>query len=930
LTGGIALAKNKSGGKDKINKSAAISKSRPERRGREEDSERKKQTRQKLEYLLLFLMTLIVALVLLIGPFFRGLFFPRELLYANALIFALLIIWGFFRILIKDGRLFSSPLEICLAVLTAAYFVSFFVAVHKRDALTEVLKTASYVVIYLVALDVGRHFVLPWNKNKQTAKGETGAALDRVEDEQSARHPGVNLLLHIALVSAVAIAVASLGVAAGHWDFPFTYDGRRISTPIGYANTGAAYLMAAYYLAIALAPLAKKWLRSLYLAPAAVLLLTVILTFSRGAWLLLPPLGLLLVIASPPGERLRAFLYLAITALAAAPLALAADTIFQTQTPILACPVIIAAAVIAAFLGLVVDLYLSQSKKKRLVLAGLGTGLVLLVLIVTLVAPMLSPITLHTPADQSASINEVQQVIENVSAGETYRLTFDVKADYALETGLEVPEYVWGVRVLGGLPGYGYTDLLEHRADATDGWQAEEFVFQANEDATRLEVHLFNEYPGTTVTVRSVKLITEGKERNLNFFASRVLPPRFYDRIFSYSRDRNLDRRLELFAVALDVIKDYPVLGAGGRGWAAIYKGYIDYDYSSRTVHNHYLEVWIEAGIFGFLAFVGIWISFAAAFIRNCFIGRASPRRWQLWTAAFLPVAALGTHSAIDWNFTFASVGYYLFALLAAGMSMDNLPWFGKFGARQKSPERNSLPVGIVAMIVGLFLTIYSIFLIIGLHASWQSQEYVAQGNLKQAISEMEKGIYYDPFRAENYFNLSVIIEERAVRTQNPADIENMIFMSRRAHELEPFSAVYMGRYGQLLLSYVDIDAGLAYIDRTIELSPYTVNNYTLAAITRLNLAEFYVQMDAPAEAEYFLKQILVIEQQMADRFGHSRPLNFILGRTHQLLGNESAAIEYFQSVREGEQNYREAQQFLAEILGENDVKEDDEASVTE
>jgi O-antigen ligase len=930
LTGGIALTKNKSGGKDKINKVDAKSKSRPERKGRVEDPERKQQTRQKLEYLLLALMTLIVALVLLIGPFFRGLFFPRELLYAKALIFALLIIWGLFRILIKDGRLFHSPLDICLAVLTVSYFVSFFVAVHKRDALTEVLKAASYVVIYLVALDVGRHFVLPWNKNKQTTNSGTGAVPEREEDQEGARHPGVNLLLHIAFVAAVAIAVASLGVAAGHWDFPFSYDGRRISTPIGYANTGAAYLMAAYLLAIALAPLAKKWLRSLYLAPAAVLLLTVILTFSRGAWLLLPPLGLLLVISSAPGERLRAFLYLAVTALAAVPLALIADTIFQTQTPILAWPVIIAAAVIAAFLGLLVDLYLNQSKKKRLVLAGLATGLVLLALLIILVVPMLSPITLHTPADQTASFNSVQQVIENVSAGETYRLTFDVKADYAVETGQETPEYFWGVKVLGGVPGYSYTNLLEHRAGATDGWQTEEFIFQANEDATRLEIHLFNEYPGTSVKVRSAKLITEVKERNLTFYTSRVLPPRFYDRIFSYSRDRNLDRRLELFAVAIDVIKDYPILGAGGRGWAAVYKGYIDYDYSSRTVHNHYLEVWIEAGIFGFLAFVGIWISFAAAFIRNCFIGRASPRRWQLWTAAFLPVAALGAHSVIDWNFTFASVGYYLFALLAAGMSMDSLPWFGKLGAGQKSPGRNSLPVGIVAMIVGLFLTIYTIFLIIGLHASWRSQEYVAQGNLKQAISEMEKGIYYDPFRAENYFNLSVIIEDRAIRTQNPTDIENMIFMARRAHELEPFSANYMGRYGHLLLNYVDIDAGLAYIDRTIELSPHTMSNYVFAAITRLNLAEFYVQMDTPAEAEFFLNQIFAIEQSMSDRFGHSQPLNFILGRAHQLLGNESAAIEYFQMVGENDQNYREAQQFLAEILGEIDDTEDDEASDSE
>jgi tetratricopeptide (TPR) repeat protein len=233
-------------------------------------------------------------------------------------------------------------------------------------------------------------------------------------------------------------------------------------------------------------------------------------------------------------------------------------------------------------------------------------------------------------------------------------------------------------------------------------------------------------------------------------------------------------------------------------------------------------------------------------------------------------------------------------------------------------------------MITGLFLMIYSIILFIGLQTTWQSQESLAQGNLKQAISEMEKGIYYDPFRAENYFNLSVIIEERAARLQDPAEIEKMMFLARRAHELEPFNINYIGRYGQLLLNYVDIEAGLAYIDRTIELSPNTMSNYTFAAIARLNLAEFYIQRDALAEAEYFLNQIFAIEQQMFERFGHSQPLSFAVGRAHQLLGNESAAIKYYESIGENDQNYREAQKFLAEILGESEGTEDNEESDSE
>ncbi len=861
------------------------------------------------EKIILLLMLAVIALLVFVGPFQRGLFFPRELLQAQVLVFGLLILWGAFRVASKDSRLFETPLDICLLVLFAAYFVSFFVAVHKRDALEELLKIGVYLVVYLVALDISRHWPFRFGKKlQQDAEAETGSALP----------PGLNMLLHLLLAAAAVITVASLGVPAGHWDFVGAYASNRIASPMGYANTAAAYLMAAYLLALALAPLAARRYRALYLAPAALMLLTVVLTFSRGAWLLLPPLALLLIIASAPGHRLRSFLYLAATGLVAVPAALLVDPIFRSDLPARAWWLIIASVAAAVVLGMLVELYFTRSRRQQTWIAASGLSVVVLTLIVTVIAPVMGPLHLERPAGAGAGTESFQQVIDDVETGQVYRLALEVNAAEELSPGAEPPDYVWRVRVLGGLPGYRDEELVDYRGGATDGWQEQVFTFETGEETTRLDIRLYNRYPGTSFTARSVRLSSPEEEYRLSFALSRILPDRFYDRIFSYSLDRNLDRRLELFADAGKVIRDYPILGAGGGAWAAVYKAYQDQPYDSREVHNHYLQVWVEAGIFGFLAFIGIWVSFAAAFIRNCMKQKASPEMWQYWTATFLPVAALGAHSIIDWNFSLAAVGIFLFVLLGAGRSLDRAPWFKRPGRADSKPG-TGLIIGLVGLTAGVFLFIYSLVLLNGLDATWHSQELMNRGNLKQAVIEKERAIRLDPFRAENYHNLSVLTEQQAQRTGIQADIEKVFHWAEMAYEMEPFNPNYFLRYGDLLMTYVDVDEGLSYIDRLIEVRPHAESSYVRPALSRMQLAEYLIDIGNRPAADRYIEEIMALEQEMQEQQGDSAALAYIMGRTYILLGNPDEAERYFEAVKESDHFYGDARRMLAELRGEDE-----------
>ena len=903
MIGGNGLSP-KSSGKRKKNKEASPVSKKTARHAGQNKAVAKRAAIMRAEKATLVIMLLVLFLLLVIGPFYRGLFFPRELLIAQIAVFGLLIAWGCFRAVSKDGRLIETPLDACLLVLMLAYLVSFFVAVHKRDALEEVLKVASYLVIYLVTLDISRYWRFTFKKPVPD---------DQSMESENVIPPGLNLVLHMLLIVATVVTVASLGAAAGHWDFVGAYHDNRIASPMGYANTAAAYLMAAYLLNLGLAPLARKWQRAFYLAPASLMLITVVLTFSRGAWLLLPPLALLLILAAAPGNRMRSFLYILVTTTVAVPAAFIIDPIFRSGMPALAWVLIIPALILTIMLGLLVELYLSQKLRLHLILAGAGIALVIIGLFITIVIPLTGPLSLEQRARAPEQTQTFRQVIENVEPGETYQLTLQVNAEVDLNADFELPEYVWGIRVLGGLPGYSDEELLDYQGTATDGWQEKTFTFQTGEETTRFDIRLYNRYPGTSVTARSVILSSSDRDQELRFSLSRILPERFYNRIYSHSRDRNIDLRFGLYRDAVKIIRDYPLQGTGGGGWAAIYHGYQDQPFSSREIHNHFLQVWVEAGLFGFLAFAGIWISFTAAFIRNCLKERASPDRWQYWTVVFLPVAALGAHSVIDWNFSMAAVGFFLFALLGAGRSLDQVHWFARIGFLQDRPGRG-LIIGIVAVMMGLTLMIYSIVLLNGLNATWHSQELMEQNNLKQAAAEMERAIRLDPFRAENYHNLGVLFEEQARRTQSQAQIEQTLHLAERAYELEPFDVRYVARYGDLLMNYVNIEEGLSYIDRAIALRPHAENSYIQPAWARLRLAEFFIENGNRSEAMRYLGEIPYFEQLMQERFGESTSLAYIMGRMNYLLGNRRDAELYYELVPEGDQFYEESRRRLAEM----------------
>ena len=183
------------------------------------------------------------------------------------------------------------------------------------------------------------------------------------------------------------------------------------------------------------------------------------------------------------------------------------------------------------------------------------------------------------------------------------------------------------------------------------------------------------------------------KEIPLTFALHRFLPHNLYTRLFSIGAgERSVEGRLSFYRDALKIIGDYPLLGTGGGGWAALYRTYQDRDYTTSEVHSHYLQVAVETGIPGLLAFAGIWVFFLLSFVQGRFRSDSDSTTHCLWATICISALALGIHSAIDFNLSLGAVSIFLYTLLATGRSLaeqSTLP-FGMRGRGLRLPYRVS------------------------------------------------------------------------------------------------------------------------------------------------------------------------------------------------------------------------------------------------
>lgn len=257
--------------------------------------------------------------------------------------------------------------------------------------------------------------------------------------------------------------------------------------------------------------------------------------------------------------------------------------------------------------------------------------------------------------------------------------------------------------------------------------------------------------------------------------------------------DPSFTERLRFDLDALKIVRDHPWLGTGGGGWNALYHQYQPYLYWTTEVHNHFLQVWVEAGTLGFLLFVAAWFCFGRGLYRvwrsveeagleGDPAGEGEAGAWVFPWANGVAALALGLHSAFDFNLSLPAMALILWALFGLGQAFEreicadpeawqnprggrgrNRPRSG--GAEDRSSENPSEnPSG------------------------WQLARAALAGTLAAALLFLPAANLYAAGKTG----------AAGARALLRHDFEQARALFRRAHRLDPFTASYLGDLAQV------------------------------------------------------------------------------------------------------------------------------------
>jgi len=230
----------------------------------------------------------LLGILIFYPPFFRGLFFDEDMFLYHvftALVFLLIWVQKIYR---QDYSLLKTPLDWAILAYAGAYMLSLIGAVHPGEAFYGFLRVLNYFMVFWMVTQVVKNF-----RDYKT-------------------------ILQILLAAGTGVAVIGLLAATGLSDYPSAFDGRVILSTLQYPNTTAAYLAVISLLAITLVTVEKKLsVRMIYLVAAFVMILVILCTLSKGAWLIFI-IGAILLLAVMPGSNKISSLWTLLVAAAAA------------------------------------------------------------------------------------------------------------------------------------------------------------------------------------------------------------------------------------------------------------------------------------------------------------------------------------------------------------------------------------------------------------------------------------------------------------------------------------------------------------------------------------------------------------------------------------------------------------------------------------
>lgn len=497
---------------------------------------------------------IVLAGFFLVAPFYQGLFFAPEQLWAILFLGTLYLVFTASRA--KRRNPVGSLFDLAVFLLPVAYLLSVFVAIDPRSAIQSTLVRVGFVIVFLL----GRELVNIKN-------------------------------LRILMATAVALSAAWIGlfgflVKGKLFQFTGDYVGNRLNSTFQYPNATAAYLLMGLMVSLGLwLHTTGKW-RYAYLGLSSLFFVPIVFTYSRGVWLGTPVTLILFVLLLPKGSRLRGVLAEVGVLLAAIPGILLMHAGLPTDNLSLLVAGFFTPVPVLLFLDGVFGLFNRLSAKAKWISLGVVLFVGLGTLFGFLVKKAASPFLLtpqkvvEVPMPYQQGSNQVTVRAQGTGAGHITIRWYD---------------------------SHGVATVLK-RVPLTPTAKTSFKVPHLAAQAT-VAVHVTK----GSMTLQSI--VDNGHAVSL--LLPKVLPQSIYHRLISINGSQlSVWERFAFWGTALSMWSTRPFLGFGGGGWRAYYQHYESFAFISGQVHSAYLQTFVDTGLVGGVIYLGIWVLFVRSIMR--------------------------------------------------------------------------------------------------------------------------------------------------------------------------------------------------------------------------------------------------------------------------------------------------------------------------
>jgi tetratricopeptide (TPR) repeat protein len=352
-----------------------------------------------------------------------------------------------------------------------------------------------------------------------------------------------------------------------------------------------------------------------------------------------------------------------------------------------------------------------------------------------------------------------------------------------------------------------------------------------------------------------------------------LVPQAMVDRVTSIGlSDRSAVERLLWSRDALGVVRDYPILGVGGGGWATVYSQYQSYSYYTREIHNDFLEIWVETGTIGFAA----WLALLAA--SGWAVYRLSRRERRPLVAGLAgAVAALVFHCGIDFNLALGATGIALWAFLGILDGLDSATPPPRSRAMKRSPRTAAVPPATVGprlaiLVVTLLLSLISLSLFLGTRLETQATRLLAAGDARSAYQAFERAAVFDPWSVSLRMNQTLACERLYLETKESRYLEEFRTHADQVLALDRLSASAHAFYGTLAFRHGSADLGLARVEEALRLAPYEPRRYADLAAMRVRAGQDHLRRGDRERARQEFEKASSLVGEAATQAGKMSP----------------------------------------------------------